>query len=115
MGFSRQEYWSGVPLPSPNTKLGLPIIQPLRYEVGLSPRFCPAVLILYAGNAEKLSNIIPRSSEVALSLQAGLETKGHRATFLPSLLQEVDAKLFWFQKEPHPFGVKELQRVYTTA
>lgn len=24
-----------------NTKLGFPIIQPLRYEVGLSPRFYP--------------------------------------------------------------------------
>lgn len=35
--------------------------------------------------------------------------------FLPSLLQEVDAKLFWLQKEPHPLGVKELYRVYITT
>ena len=26
MGFSRQEYWSGVPSPSPNMSLGNPII-----------------------------------------------------------------------------------------
>ena len=28
MGFSRQEYWSGVPLPSPTTKLQLPVSLP---------------------------------------------------------------------------------------
>ena len=27
MGFSRQEYWSGVPLPSPNTELPSPKCQ----------------------------------------------------------------------------------------
>ena len=35
MGFSRQEYWSGVPLPSPIPPLG-----PSKYAFPLSPRRC---------------------------------------------------------------------------
>ena len=32
MGFSRQEYWSGVPLPSPKTKLTLAYLNTCRYK-----------------------------------------------------------------------------------
>ena len=43
MGFSRQEYWSGVPLPSPREPLGLPKWNLLLIGLLESP-FCPLML-----------------------------------------------------------------------
>lgn len=40
--------------------------------------------------------------------ESGFEIRKYGATFLPFLLQEVNAKLFLLQREPHPFGVKAL-------
>lgn len=51
---------------------------------------------------------IPCPVKGLVLLEAGSEKRQCRATFLPSLLQEVDTRLFWLQKKPHPLGVKEL-------
>ena len=36
MGFSRQEYWSGMPLPSPDVKAETPILWPPDVKSGLN-------------------------------------------------------------------------------
>ena len=38
MGFSRQEYWSGLPLPSPFYKLALPIFT-VSFEMDYNPLY----------------------------------------------------------------------------
>ena len=40
MGFARQEYWSGVPLPSPWTALGVPNNSYLESQLGKGPWLC---------------------------------------------------------------------------
>ena len=71
MGFSRQEYWSGVPLPSPVTLGGyliFPCLMFLFYKMGIMVLLSCSILRITGNNAYKALIIVSSTSKCTINL-----------------------------------------------